>query len=70
MAHRPAMVCVPETPLLNIREAAPVADPLLHRFEIAGEEYSATMTLSAETIAALETPMIPKEEYIRRVNGN
>ena len=63
-------VCVPETPMLNIPEAAPVADPLLARFEKAGEEYGATMTLSAETVAALETPMIPKEVYIQMVNGN
>ena len=65
----PDMVCVPETPLLNIPEAAVVADPLLSRFEQAGEEYAATLTLSKETVAALETPMIPKEEYIRHVNG-
>ena len=66
----PDMVCVPETPLLNIPAAAPVADPLLRRFEEAGGEYAETLTLSADTIRALETPMIPKEEYIRHVNGN
>ena len=66
----PDMVCVPEAPLLNIPEAAPVAEPLLSRFEKAGEEYAASLALSAETIAALETPMIPKEDYIRSVNGN
>ena len=65
----PDMVCVPETPMLNVPEAAPVAEPLLKRFEQAGAEYAASLTLSAETIAALETPMIPKEEYIRLVNG-
>lgn len=65
----PDMVCVPETPMLNVPEAAIVADPLLKRFEKAGEEYAAALALSAETIAELETPMIPKEEYIRQVNG-
>ena len=65
----PDMVCVPEAPLLNIAEAAPVAEPLLARFELAGEEYAARRSLSPETVAALETPMIPKELYIRRVNG-
>ena len=65
----PDMVCVPETPLLNVPEAAAVAGPLLARFEKAGEEYAFSLKLSAETIAALETPMIPKEEYIRQVNG-
>ncbi len=65
----PDMVCVPETPLLNVPEAAVVADPLLQKFEAAGEEYAAALTLSPETVAALETPMIPKEEYIRQVNA-
>lgn len=65
----PDMVCVPEAPLMNVPEAAIVADPLLKRFETAGEEYAAALTLSAETIAELETPMIPKEEYLRQVNG-
>ncbi len=64
----PDMVCVPETPLLNIPEAAAVAGPLLKRFEKAGEEYAASMTLSPQTISELETPMIPREEYIRKVN--
>lgn len=65
----PDMICVPETPMLNVPAAAQVAEPLLKRFEKAGEEYAASMKLSAETIAALETPMIPKEDYIRNVNG-
>ncbi len=63
------MVCVPEAPLLNIPEAAPVAEPLLARFERAGEEYAAALTLCAQTVAELETPMIPAEEYLRRVNA-
>jgi SAM-dependent methyltransferase len=56
--------------LETVPAAAIVADPLLNRFEQAGEEYAAALTLSAETVAALETPMIPKEEYLRNVNGN
>ena len=65
----PDMVCVPEAPLLNVPEAAVVAEPLLQKFEAAGEEYAAKLTLSPETVAALETPMIPKEDYLRAVNG-
>lgn len=65
----PDIVCVPETPLLNIPAAAVVADPLLAKFEKAGEEYAVSLTLSKETVASLEVPMIPKEEYIRNVNG-
>ena len=63
------MLCVPEAPMLNVPEAAIVADPLLARFEKAGEEYADSKTISSETIASLETPMIPKEQYIRIVNG-
>ncbi|MBR0139718.1 MAG: flavodoxin family protein [Firmicutes bacterium] len=62
------MVCVPEAPLFNVPEAAVVAEPLLAKFERAGEEYSKTLRLSAETVAELETPMIPAEEYLRNVN--
>ena len=47
-----------------------MADPLLARFEQAGTEYAASLRLSAETIAALETPMISAEDYIRNVNGD
>ena len=65
----PDMVFVPEAPLMNVPKAAIVADPLLERFVKAGEEYALTLTLSAETVRELETPMIPKEEYIRNVNG-
>ena len=63
------MVCVPETPLLNVPEAAVVANPLLACFEKAGEEYARDLALSPETVARLEYPMIPKEDYIRNVNG-
>ena len=65
----PDMVFVPEAPLLNVPQAAVVAEPLLVKFEKAGEEYETALSLSKETIAALEAPMIPKEEYLRNVNG-
>ena len=65
----PDMVCVPEAPLMNVPEAAAVTEPLLKRFEEAGAEYAQNLTLSPETVAALETPMIPAEAYIRNVNG-
>ncbi len=67
--RNPEMVFVPEAPLLNIPEAAVVADPLLKRFTEAGEEYAKNLALSSETIARLETPMISNEDYLRNVNG-
>lgn len=65
----PDMVFVPEAPLMNVPQAAVVAEPLLEKFEKAGEEYETALSLSKETVAALEAPMIPKEEYLRNVNG-
>ena len=66
----PAMVFVPETPLLNIPEAAPLAEPLLEKFRLAGREYARTLALSPQTIAALETPMMPREDYLAHINSN
>ena len=65
----PEMICVPETPLLNVPAAVVVTDPLLKRFEEAGEEYAASLRLSPKTVAELERPMISAEDYIRNVNG-
>ncbi len=63
------MICVPEAPMMNVPEAAVVVDPLLERFERAGEEYASSLTLSDETVAGLEAPMIPAEVYMGIVNG-
>jgi len=64
----PTMVFVPETPLMNIPAAKPVADPLLEKFRLAGEEFAATLALAPETVKVLETPMIPREAYLREIN--
>lgn len=64
------MICVPETPMLNEPSAMPLTQPLLQKFEAAGEEYAQAKTLSDETISALETPMLPNEVYIQIVNQN
>ncbi|MBR3927814.1 MAG: flavodoxin family protein [Clostridia bacterium] len=65
----PLLIFVPETPLLNIPEAAPLSEPLLEKFRLAGEEYAESQTLSKETVALLETPMMPKDQYLAQLNG-
>ena len=66
----PDMVFVPEAPLLNVPQAAVVAEPLLKRFREAGEEYAEKLTLSEKTVSELESPMISMEDYLRNVNGS
>lgn len=63
-------VFVPEAPMLNAPEAAPVVQPLLEKFRNAGREYASKQFLSEETVTSLEAPMIPGEVYISIVNGN
>ena len=62
-------VFVPETPLMNNPEAAPVVELKLKRFTEAGKEYAKFGMLNEETVRELETPMIPKNVYIKGVNG-
>ncbi len=62
------MLCVPETPMLNEPTAEPLTKPLLEKFVNAGREYIEKLTLSKETVASLETPMLPNEVYIQIVN--
>lgn len=64
----PTMIFVPETPLLNIPAAAPVADPLLEKFRLAGHEFASTGSISTETIHSLESPMISREDYLHGIN--
>lgn len=63
------MVCVPETPMLNEPTAEPLTKPLLEKFSRAGEEYAETLSLSQDTVSALETPMLPNDIYISIVNA-
>lgn len=62
-------IYVPETPLLNIPEAEPVTKIKRQSFEKAGEEYGKSFSLAADTIADLQSLMIPKADYIQGVNS-
>ena len=63
------MVCVTETPLLNVLAAEPLTTPLLEKFEKAGAHYARNLSLSDEILASLETPMLPNDTYIQMVNA-
>lgn len=62
-------IFVSEAPMLNEKEAEPLVKPLLAKFVSAGEYYSKNLSLSKEIKKDLETPMLPKETYIKIVNS-
>ena len=63
------MVCVPETPMLNVPAAAPLTQPLLEKFKEAGAYYAENLSLTEDMVTVLETPMLPNEVYIQIVNS-
>lgn len=63
------VITVAEAPMLNVPEAAVVAEPLLEQVRRAGQEYARDGRISEDTRRRVETPMIPPEEYVRIVNG-
>ncbi|MBQ7995680.1 MAG: flavodoxin family protein [Bacilli bacterium] len=62
-------IFVSETPMLNEKEAEPLTTPLLNKFVEAGKYYSLNLSLSEKIKKELETPMLPKETYIKIVNS-
>lgn len=68
--HDPTMIFVPETPMMNVPDAKPLADIKRAKFVKAGQEFIRDGKLCDNTIAELESLMIPNEQYIQIVNGN
>ena len=62
-------IYVSEAPMLNEPDARTLTEPLIKKFVKAGEYYASNMELTEEMIKDLETPMLPKEEYIKIVNS-
>lgn len=67
---QPEMICVYETPLLSmeIPAIAPLKANLTALFSAAGAEYLRCGRLAAETVQALEKPMLSAEMYIQMIN--
>ncbi len=62
------IITVPESPMFNAPEAAPVTVPRLELVKKAGLEYAGKAEISDELLEKIKTPMIPEEEYARIVN--
>lgn len=63
------ILTVPESPMFNAPEAAPVTVPRLALVRQAGKQYAETGEIAPELMAAICSPMIPEETYAAIVNG-
>lgn len=64
------VLTVPEAPMFNAPEAAPVTLPFLQKVRQAGCEYARCGEISAATRAELAVPMISEADYVAIVNGS
>ena len=63
------VITVPESPMFNAPEAAPVTVPRLSLVRQAGRQYAETATIDDALLAEIGSPMIPEETYAAIVNG-
>ena len=62
------IITIPESPMFNAPEAAPVTVPRLELVKDAGRQYAEGFRVSEKLLEEIGTPMIPEEEYARIVN--
>ena len=63
------ILTVPESPLFNVPEAAPVTLPRLALVRQAGRQYAERGAIDDELLQAILSPMIPEEQYVAIVNA-
>ena len=63
------VITVPESPMFNAPEAAPVTVPRLALVRQAGRQYAETGSIDQALLAKIQSPMIPEETYAAIVNG-
>ncbi|MBQ6173403.1 MAG: flavodoxin family protein [Clostridia bacterium] len=66
---RTTILTVPESPMFNVPEAAPVTVPKLELVRRAGHMYAETGAVDEAMKAAVNAPMIPEEQYAAIVNA-
>ncbi|MBR4636743.1 MAG: flavodoxin family protein [Clostridia bacterium] len=64
------IVTVPESPMFNVPQAAPVTQPRLALIRQAGKQYAETGGVDEALLAEICSPMIPEETYAAIVNGS
>ena len=63
------VITVPESPMFNVPEAAPVTGPRLELIKKAGRQYAETGAIESELLCEICSPMIPEETYAEIVNS-
>ena len=63
------IITIPESPMFNAPEAAPVTVPKLALVREAGRQYAARGVIADDLAARIAEPMIPEEQYAAIVNG-
>ena len=61
--NRHTVITIPESPMFNVPEAAPVTEPRLALVRQAGRMYAETGTIDAALAEQIGSPMIPEDEY-------
>ncbi len=64
-----AILTVPESPMFNAAQAAPVTGPFLEIVREAGREYAKLGAITSATMERLAVPMIPEDVYADICNG-
>ena len=62
-------IAVPESPMFNAPQAAPVTEPRLRLVREAGKQFALTGEIAPELMKEICSPMIPEETYAAIVNS-
>ena len=63
------IITVPESPMFNVPEAAPLTEPRLALLREAGRQYAENGAIEESLMAEITSPMMPEEEYAAIVNS-
>lgn len=63
------IITVPESPMFNVAEAAPVTLPRIQKVKEAGMQFAQTGAIEEGLLDIIRSPMIPEEVYAAIVNG-
>ncbi len=67
--NRRTILTVPESPMFNASQAAPVTAPRLELVREAGRQYAAAGEIDPALLEEIGSPMIPEDTYAAIVNG-